>query len=357
MTISPGNDATRPLGRPLTRPFALETAGDVHAGPIEFEATAIRAEAEGYDGIGATELQHDPFISLAVAARGTTSITLSSSIAVAFARNPMTVAETANDLQLLSEGRFVLGLGSQIKPHIERRFSMPWSHPAERMRDFVLAVRAIQHSWQTGEKLDYRGEFYQHTLMTPMFAPEPLPWGPPPIAIAGVGQLMTEVAGEVADGWLSHSFTTQRYLREVSLPALQRGSEKSGRPSDAVDVSVAAFVAVGSDQSELDAAIQATRKQIAFYGSTPAYASVLELHGWTGVHEQLNAGSRRGEWDAMADLITDEMLAEFACIGTPAEVATQLRERFSGIATRLAFAFSAPVAPGRAAEIVAALDA
>ena len=339
------------------RPFALETAGDVHDGPIEFEATAIRAEADGYDGIGATELQHDPFISIAVAARSTKTIELGSSIAVAFARNPMSVAETANDLQLLSSGRFLLGLGSQIKPHIERRFSMPWSSPAARMRDFVLAVRAIQHSWQTGEKLDYQGEFYRHSLMTPMFAPGPNPHGAPKIAIAGVGPLMTEVAGEVADGWLAHTFTTPRFLREVSLPALHRGIEKSGRDASAVDVSMPAFVAVGTSQKELDAAIRATKKQMAFYGSTPAYATVLELHGWGGVAEQLNAGSRRGEWDAMADLITDEMIGEFAAIGTPPEVAAQLRERFAGIATRLAFAFSYPVAPELAKEIVDAIDA
>jgi len=339
------------------RPFALETAGDVHDGPVEFEATAVRAEADGYDGIGATELQHDPFISIAVAARSTTRIELGTSIAVAFARNPMSVAETANDLQLLSSGRFTLGLGSQIKPHIERRFSMPWSSPAARMRDFVLAVRAIQHAWQTGEKLDYRGEFYQHSLMTLMFAPGPNPHGAPRIAIAGVGPLMTEVAGEVADGWLAHTFTTPLFLREVSLPALHRGLEKAGRDASAFDVSLPAFVAVGTSPSELDAAIRATKKQIAFYGSTPAYASVLELHGWGGVAEQLNAGSRRGEWDAMTELITDEMLAEFSAVGSPAEVAAQLRSRFTGIATRLAFAFSYPVDPEVAQQIVAAIDA
>lgn len=359
MSTTAGDDANPTTdARPLsTRPFLLETAGDVHAGPVEFEATARRAEAAGYDGIGATELQHDPFISIAVAARGTKTITLGTSIAVAFARNPMTVAETANDLQLLSEGRFVLGLGSQVKPHIERRFSMPWSHPAERMRDFVLALRAIQHSWQTGEKLDYRGEFYSHTLMTPMFAPEPNPWGPPPIALAGVGQLMTEVAGEVADGWLSHSFTTERYLREVSLPALQRGIEKSGRSAADIDVSVPMLVACGTDPDELDAAILATRKQLAFYGSTPAYASVLELHGWGALAEQLNAGSRRGEWDAMAELITDEVLSTFAAVGSPAEVAAQLRARLTGIATRVAFAFSYPAPDELATAIVDAIDA
>jgi probable F420-dependent oxidoreductase len=267
------------------------------------------------------------------------------------------VAETANDLRLLSKGRFLLGLGSQIKPHVERRFSMPWSSPAARMRDFVLAVRAIQHSWQTGEKLDYRGEFYQHTLMTPMFAPAPNPHGAPRIAIAGVGPLMTEVAGEVADGWLAHTFTTPLFLREVSLPALQRGIEKSGRDASAVGVSLPAFVAVGTSQQELDAAIRATKKQIAFYGSTPAYASVLELHGWTGVAEKLNAASRRGEWDEMTELITDEMIAEFSAIGTPVEVAAQLRDRFTGIATRLAFAFSYPIDPDVAKQIMDAIDA
>jgi probable F420-dependent oxidoreductase len=193
--------------------------------------------------------------------------------------------------------------------------------------------------------------------MTPMFAPRPNPHGAPRIAIAGVGPLMTEVAGEVADGWLAHTFTTPRFLAEVSLPALRRGVEKAGRASDAVEVSLPAFVAVGADQTELDAAIRATKKQIAFYGSTPAYASVLELHGWGGVAEQLNAGSRRGEWDAMTELITDEMLAEFSAVGTPAEVAAQLRERFAGVVDRLAFAFSYPIAPERAQEIVAAIDA
>ncbi len=343
---------------PPNRPFALETAGDVHDGPIEFEATAVRAESDGYDGIGATELQHDPFISIAVAARSTTRIELGSSIAVAFARNPMSVAETANDLQLLSNGRFSLGLGSQIKPHIERRFSMPWSSPAARMRDFVLAVRAIQHSWQTGEKLEYRGEFYQHTLMTPMFAPAPNPHGAPRIAIAGVGPLMTEVAGEVADGWLAHTFTTPAIpARGQPACAAPRTREVGPRDASAVDVSLPAFVAVGTSQPELDAAIRATKKQIAFYGSTPAYASVLELHGWGGVAEELNAASRRGEWDAMTELITDEMLAEFSAVGSPSEVAAQLRERFTGIATRLAFAFSYPVDPDVALEIVRAIDA
>jgi probable F420-dependent oxidoreductase len=354
-----------PAAASRERPFALDTAGDVHGGPADFEALAAQAETAGYDGISATELQHDPFITIALAARDTSTIQLSTGIAVAFARNPMTVAVAANDIQLLSRGRFTLGLGSQIKPHIERRFSMPWSHPAERMRDFVLAIRAIQHAWETGEKLDYRGEFYQHTLMTPMFSPGPNPYGAPKIAVAAVGELMTEVAGEVSDGWLSHSFTTPRYLAEVSIPALRRGSARAGRSdgavsgtvSGAVEVSVPAFVVLGSDQAELDAADVATRKQIAFYGSTPAYASVLELHGWGEVHEKLYAASRRGEWDAMASLITDDMLETFAAVGSPAEVAAQLRSRFAGLADRLAFAFSYPVAPERAAELIAALDA
>ncbi len=333
MTTSSGNDASRP--------FALETAGDVHAGPIEFEATAIRAEADGYDGIGATELQHDPFISLAVAARGTTTITLGSSIAVAFARNPMTVAETANDLQLLSGGRFTLGLGSQIKPHIERRFSMPWSHPAPRMRELIQGMRAIWAAWQDGSKLDFRGEFYTHTLMTPFFAPPPHEYGGPPVFLAGVGNLMTQVAGEVADGFFIHPFTTRRYLDEVTLPALRAGREKGGHAIgdgwSLGDFTVCgpSFVTVGRTEQELATAITATKKQIAFYASTPAYRGVLELHGWGDVQPELTLLSRQGGWDAMGELITDDMLHTFSVVGTPEEVGAALREKMGDLAQRV----------------------
>ena len=275
--------------------------------------------------------------------------------AVAFARNPMTTALLADDLQLVSGGRFVLGLGSQIKPHIERRFSMPWSHPAKRMREYVSAIRAIWASWETGERLNFRGEFYTHTLMSPMFSPGPNPHGNPPIALAAVGTLMTETAGEVADGFLSHSFTTRRYLDEVSIPALLRGRAAAGRAGESIEISLPALVAIGSTDAELGTAITAIKKQIAFYGSTPAYKGVLELHGWDGLHETLHAASVRGEWDAMADAVSDEVLAEFAMVGTPAEVAAGLRERFGGVVSRLSFSTPYPVAEGTWGEVLAGL--
>jgi len=265
------------------------------------------------------------------------------------------VAETANDLQLVSGGRFILGLGSQVKPHIERRFSMPWSAPAARMREYVGAVRAIWSSWETGERLAFEGEHYRHTLMTPFFSPGPNPFGQPPVWLAAVGERMTETAGAVADGVLAHTFTTERYLREVTHPAMARGAASAGRDASTLGLSVPAFIAVGETQAELDRAIAATRQQIAFYGSTPDYLPVLALHGWEGAHERLNAAARRGEWAEMGAVIDDEMLAAFAAVGSPAEVAAQLRERFDGLVTRLSFSANYEIRPEVGAELLAAL--
>ena len=337
--------------------FLIDAGGDAGTDPRTFASGAAGLEAAGYDGIFAAETKHDPFVALTAAAMRTERVSLMTGIAVAFARSPMTVAETANDLQLVSEGRFMLGLGSQVKPHIERRFSMPWSAPAARMREYVGAVRAIWESWQTGEKLAFTGEHYQHTLMTPFFSPGPNPYGPPPIWIAGVGAKMTETAGAVADGLLAHTFTTERYLREVTVPALERGAASAGRDVATIGLSVPAFVAVGETQKELDAALAATRAQIAFYGSTPDYLPVLALHGWEGVHEQLNAAARRGEWAQMGAHITDDMLATFAAVGSPAEIAAQLCERFAGLVTRLSFSASYPIRPEVNAQLLAALRA
>ena len=337
--------------------FAIDAGGDLAVGPLELEAAAMLAEQTGFDGVLMTETRHDPFVALALAARATRGIRLSTAIAVAFARNPMTTAVLANDLQLVSGGRFVLGLGSQVKPHIERRFSMPWGQPAKRMREYVAALRAIWASWETGGRLDFRGEFYGHTLMSPMFSPGPNPHGNPRITLAAVGTLMTETAGEVADGFLAHSFTTPRYLREVSLPALARGRERADgtRAAGPVEVSLPAFVALGTTDAELDTAIAAVRKQIAFYGSTPAYKGVLELHGWDGLHDGLHALSVKGEWDAMTGLVTDDVLAEFAAVGTPAEVAGQLGERYAGLVQRLSFSTPYAVEPGLWPELLRAL--
>lgn len=339
----------------MASPFLIDAGGDVGTGPLALEDAAASAEAAGYDGMIVAETKHDPFVGLALAARTTSRVALTSGIAVAFARNPMTVAVAANDLQLISGGRLVLGLGSQVKAHVERRFSMPWSHPADRMAEFVEAVRAIWRAWGTGERLRFTGRFYQHTLMTPFFDPGPNPHGAPPVWIAAVGGQMAETAGRVADGVIGHSFTTIRYLDEVTLPAIRRGMDAAGRPAGSVGLSVPAFVAVGDGQAELDVAVEATRQQVAFYGSTPAYRPVLELHGWGAAAEALHAASIRGRWEEMAALVTDDMLAEFAAIGSPDEVAGQLRDRFAGRVTRLSFYTAYPVAPGVSESLLAAL--
>ncbi|WP_261569004.1 TIGR03617 family F420-dependent LLM class oxidoreductase [Frankia gtarii] len=301
-------------------------------------AGAARIEKEGYAGIWVGETRHDPFLQTLQATNATSTASVGTSIAIAFARTPMTLAYLGYDLAQYSEGRFILGLGSQIKPHIEKRFSMTWSHPAARMRELVLATRAIWDAWQNGTKLAFRGDFYTHTLMTPFFAPEPHPYGPPPVYLAGVGEGMTEVAGEVADGFFVHPFTTKKYLEEVTLPALLRGRAKVGKADlDGFAIAGPSFVTVGRTEEELAAAVFGTKKQIAFYASTPAYKGVLDVHGWGELQPELTNLSKRGEWDGMAELITDEILHTFSVVGTPEEVGKGLIAKISGIYTRTAF--------------------
>jgi probable F420-dependent oxidoreductase len=296
---------------------------------------AIDAEQRGYDGVWLPEVTHDPFTLLAVVATRTERVQLGPSIALTFARNPMSMAVLGNDLQLYSGGRFLLGVGSQIKPHITKRFSMPWSAPAERMREFIKAMRAIWRTWETGEPLQFVSEHYTHTLMTPMFNPGPNPHGNPPILLAGVGPKMTEVAGEVADGFFVHGFTTERYLREVTVPALLAGRKAAGR-HDLVgfEMSGLPFVVSGVNDEQIEIADRAVRKQIAFYGSTPAYRPVLELHGWGELGDELNRLSKRGEWDEMGRRIPDEVLHAFAVVAEPDRVATDLLNRYGDLFTR-----------------------
>jgi probable F420-dependent oxidoreductase len=298
-------------------------------------AAARESERLGYDGCWTAEISHDPFLPLTLAAEHTTRIELGTSIAVAFARNPMTVANIGWDLQDYSRGRLLLGLGTQIKPHIEKRFSMPWSQPARRMREFVLALHAIWDCWRDGTKLSFDGDFYTHRLMTPMFVPEAHPYGSPKIVIAAVGELMTEVCGEVADGLIAHAFTTKRYFDEVTIPALQRGMAKSGRSRADFQVMAPVFVVTGVDEAEIAAAAAASRKQIAFYASTPAYRKVLELHGWGDLQTELHRLSLEGQWDAMATLIDDEILSTFAVVAPVDGLAAALRERCDGIIDRV----------------------
>jgi probable F420-dependent oxidoreductase len=296
---------------------------------------ARQAERDGYDGWSAFETQIDPFLACTLAAERTETIGIGTSIAVAFARNPMTVALQANDVQALSAGRFMLGLGSQIKPHITRRYSMPWSKPAARMREFILAVRAIWDTWGSGAALEFEGEFYTHTLMAPFFNPGPNPHGNPPIMLAAVGPLMTEAAGEVADGILVHAFSTERYLREATLPALERGFAKAGRTIDGFEITAPALVVAADTEEEIAAGVAQVKQQIAFYGSTPAYRPVLELHGWGELQDELKAMTKSGEWDRMAKLITDELVDTFAIVGTPEQAVAEIKRRYGDVATRI----------------------
>jgi probable F420-dependent oxidoreductase len=296
---------------------------------------AQELESQGFDGLITAEMSADPFFPLVLAAEHTERIELMTSIAVAFARSPMILANLANDLQAYSKGRLILGIGSQIKPHITKRFSMPWSRPAARMREFILAMRSIWDCWYQGEKLDFRGEFYNHTLMTPMFTPTNNPHGAPPVILAAVGPKMTAVAGEVADGMLVHAFTTARYLDEVTLPALERGFAEAGRTRDNFQVCYPAFVVTGRSETEWEEARTSITRQLAFYGSTPAYRGVLELHGWGELQSELNAMSKRGEWVAMGERISDEILETFAIVAEPNQVAGALGKRFGGVVTRV----------------------
>jgi probable F420-dependent oxidoreductase len=313
---------------------------------------AVALEQQGYDACWAAEISHDPFLPLLLAAEHTSRLELGTSIAVAFARSPMTVANVGWDLQTYSQGRFILGLGTQIKPHIEKRFSMPWSHPVARMREFVLALHAIWSAWKDGTRLRFEGEFYTHKLMTPMFTPEPQPFPAPKIFIAAVGEAMTEMCGEVADGLLAHSFTTKRYLHEVTMPAVQSGLQRSGRDRRDFQVACPVFVVTGDDDAELSLGAAGVRKQIAFYGSTPAYRKVLELHGWGDVATQLHQLSLQGEWDAMATLIDDEILHAFAVVAPTDRLAAALHDRCDGVIDRVMPSFPRTVSEATVTAVV-----
>jgi probable F420-dependent oxidoreductase len=325
-------------------------------GLAEVAAAAQEQEAAGYDGFWTAETSHDPFLPLVLAADRTERLELGTSIAVAFARNPMTLAHTAYDLQAQS-GRFVLGLGSQIKPHITKRFSMEWSKPAARMREMILAIRAIWDCWDNGTRLDFRGDFYQHTLMTPFFNPGPNPNGNPKIFLAGVGPKMTEVAGEVADGFICHGFTTERYLREMTIPALERGRARAGKTMDGFEIVGPSFVVTGNDDEEITSAGRATKQQISFYGSTPAYRPVLDIHGWGGLQDDLNTLSKQGRWEEMGTLIDDEVLNTFAVVGAPEQIGAELHRRYGDCIQRISFYAPYKADPDRWRNVMADLKA
>jgi probable F420-dependent oxidoreductase len=326
----------------------LLDAALLSTGIDDVPATARDLEARGYAGVWASEADHDPFLPLLSAAQATSRLQVGTAIAVAFARSPMTLAMTAHDLQRYSRGRFLLGLGSQIRPHIEKRFSMEWTAPVARMREYVAALRAIWDAWQQGTRLRFEGEHYRHTLMTPMFSPAAHEWGAPPVYLAAVGPVMTRLAGEVADGLLVHGFTTERYLRERTLPALGEGLAIAGRARSEVTVSLPGFVVSGATGAERAAAAAAVKATLAFYGSTPAYRRVLELHGWSALADELHSLSvsrREDKWTAMRDLVDDDVLSAFAVVAEPDQVAARVRERFDGLVDRFSVYASYPAAP------------
>ena len=267
----------------------------------------------------------------------------------------MTLAQSAYDLQLASQGRFNLGLGTQIKPHIEKRFSMQWSKPVERMREFVLAIRAIWSSWHDGARLDFRGDFYSHTLMTPFFNPGPSPYGLPRIFLGGVGPRMTEVAGDVGDGFMIHPFSTEKFMRETTMPALDRGLAKNARDRSALEVAFPAMVIIAERDEELARGRNAIRPRLAFYGSTPAYKIVLDAHGWGDLQPELNRLSKTGDWAAMNSLVSDELVDAFVTTGTPEDIGARLNERYGDLVQRISFDSPIPLTDEQTARALASI--
>ena len=307
-----------------------------HGGPERIAALAREVEARGgVRGLFVAEAAHDPYVALALAATASERIEIGTSIAVAFARTPMATAYSAYDVHRLSGGRLVLGLGTQIKPHITRRYGMPWSDPAARMREYVAAVRAIWHSWQTGDALDFRGDFYEHTLMPPLFSPGALEVPSPRVWLAAVGPRMLAAAGAVADGLICHPLVSRSYLAEVVVPTVQRSRESHGRTEMPFEVSALCMVATGRTEEQLAEAVAGVRRQIGFYASTPAYLPVLEHHGWGDLHPEAHALTKAGRWDELRDLVDVEVLATFAVTGELDAVGAQMRARFSGLADRV----------------------
>ncbi len=297
---------------------------------------ARNAEALGYDGFFSAETQYEPFLPLAFAANATDRIELGTSIAVAFPRSPMVTALMSWDLARLSQGRFILGLGTQIRAHITRRFSTEWDSPGPRLRDYILGMRAIWDAWQNSTPLRYKGDFYQFTLMTPFFDPGPVPKPEIPIYIAGVGPWLSTMAGETCDGFFVHPFHTARYLEQVVLPNMRDGAESAGRSLEDVTRATSVFVMTGETQSEIEQAMEPVRQQISFYASTPSYKPVLEASGWE-FGEELNAMSKRGEWDKMPSIVPDEAVFEVGVAAPVDGLANAIKDRYDGLVDRVGF--------------------
>ncbi len=305
----------------------------------EMPELARTVETLGFDGLWTSETQHDPFLPLALAAEHTHSIELGTAIAVAFPRSPTVLAQMAWDLQAQSQGRFILGLGTQVKPHIERRFATAWQAPAAKLREMILAIRALWNAWQGDGRINFRGEFYKITLMTPFFNPGPIEHPDIPIYIAGVNEKLCQLAGELCQGFHVHPFHTPGYVREFILPNIEQGLARSGRTRADIQLSSAVFVATSEAEKER------VRAQISFYASTPSYRPVLASHGWGETGEKLSMLAARKEWGEMAGLITDEMLAHFCVLTSEAEMAQAIKQRYTGLLDRITL--YAPFEPGQ----------
>ncbi len=315
------------------------------------------AESIGFDGVSVTETVHDPFLSLMRCTAETSRVCLATAIAVAFPRSPWHLAQTANDLQTYSQGRFMLGLGSQVRAHVERRFSAAFDRPVPRMRELILAVRAIWRAWAGDAPLRFEGEFYRHTLLTPFFDPGPNPHGNPPIMLAAVGASMVRVAGEVADGLLVHGFSTPRYLREVTLPAFDDGLRTGGRTRPDVEIARPVFLVTGRDAAETAAAKARVQSRLAFYGATPAYRGVLELQGWGDLQPELAALAREGREVDMMRLIDDDVLEAFAVVGQIDDIPKLVAAHYGGIVDRLSFNVAFHDDPERWGALIEAIHA
>lgn len=300
------------------------------------EAEAFRAATLGYDGFFAAETAHEPFLPLVIATRAAPELTTGTAIALAFPRSPMITAHVAWDLAAFTHGKFILGLGTQVKAHITRRFSGEWLPPGPRMRDYLRALRAIFNTWQTGEPLRYEGDFYHFSLMTPFFNPGPIDYPDVPLAIAGVGPYMCKLAGELCQGFHVHPFHTVKYLDEIVIPQMQAGADLAGRSLADIERIATVFVVTGHDETEIEQAVGPVRQQIAFYASTPDYAAVLDLHGWDFA-DKLRAMSRRGEWGEMAAVIPDDMIAEVAVVAPLEELGSAIRARYGDRLQRIGY--------------------
>ncbi|MBI4338098.1 MAG: TIGR03617 family F420-dependent LLM class oxidoreductase [Chloroflexi bacterium] len=303
----------------------------------EVPEEAHRVEGLGFDGATLSELKHDPFMACALAIEHTSRLKVGTSIALAFPRSPMTTAYAAWDLQHFSQGRFELGLGTQVKGHIERRFSVRWTPPGPRMKEYVLALRAIWATWQQGAPLNFRGKDYSLTLMTPEFNPGPINHPRVPIFTAAVNPWMCGMGGEVSDGVLLHGYMTWQYIAEVALPAIEAGAKKAGRTLKDLEIAGGGFVVTAPSQQELERQLEVTRRRIAFYASTRTYLPVMGLHGWEQAALDLHRLSVEGHWEKMPGLVTDQMLDAFCVIGTYDDIVSRLRARYGGWATRISF--------------------